>query len=53
MKTSLIGVIAALALLQNLELRLSGNTLTGCIPLALRDVPTNDLDDLSLPDCPE
>ena len=33
------------------ELRLSGNSLMGCIPLALRSVATNDLDDLGLPDC--
>ena len=33
------------------ELRLSGNSLTGCIPPALRDVATNDLDQLGLPDC--
>ena len=34
-----------------IQLYLSGNNLTGCIPLALRDVDTNDLDDLGLPDC--
>ena len=34
-----------------LELRLSGNSLTGCISPALRNVATNDLDDLRLPDC--
>ena len=34
-------------------LELSRNPgLTGCIPLALRNVPSNDLDDLPLPDCP-
>ena len=33
------------------ELKLSGNTLTGCIPLALRAVADNDLDDLSLSYC--
>ena len=51
--TSLTGSIpAGLAKLTGLEeLRLSGNSLTGCIPPALRDVPTNDLDDLGLPDC--
>ena len=52
---SLTGAIPAeLGLLHNLEeLRLSGNSLTGCIPVALQDVPTNDLDDLGLPDCAE
>ena len=34
------------------QLYLSGNDLTGCVPPALRDVPENDLNDLSLPDCP-
>ena len=33
------------------ELRLSGNSLTGCIPVGLRDVPNHDLDQLGLPDC--
>ena len=33
------------------ELRLSGNSLTGCIPVDLRDVPNHDLDQLGLPDC--
>ena len=51
---SLTGSVPAeLAELAGLEeLRLSGNRLTGCIPVGLRDVPTNDLDDLGLPDCP-
>ncbi len=41
-----------MGLLSNLEtLRLSGNSLTGCIPVALKDVPTNDLASLGLPDC--
>ena len=49
---SLTGSIpAALAKLDLTTLKLAGNSLTGCIPLALRDVPTNDLDALSLPDC--
>ena len=52
--TSLTGSIpAALAKLELTTLKLAGNTLTGCVPRALRDVPTNDLDDLGLPDCPE
>ena len=35
------------------SLRLSGNpSLSGCVPPALRDVATNDLADLALPDCP-
>ena len=51
---SLTGTIpAALARLDLTTLKLAGNTLTGCIPVALQDVPTNDLDDLGLPDCPE
>ena len=33
------------------EIRLSGNSLTGCIRPALRDVVTNDLASLNLPDC--
>ena len=33
------------------ELKLSGNTLTGCIPLALRQISDHDLDDLSLSYC--
>ena len=33
------------------EIRLSGNSLMGCIRPALRDVPTNDLASLNLPDC--
>ena len=33
-------------------LRLDGNSLTGCIPPALRSVRSNDLDSLGLPDCP-
>ena len=50
---SLTGSIpAGLGSLARLEsLWLSGNSLTGCIPIALRDVATNDLDDLGLPDC--
>ena len=52
---SLTGDIPAeLGQLHNLEeVRLSGNSLTGCIPPALRDIATNDLDDLGLPDCTE
>ena len=44
---------AALAELEvQAYLELSRNPgLTGCVPLALRNVPTNDLDDLPLPDC--
>ena len=30
---------------------LSGNQLTGCIPAGLRDVPSNDFDQLGLPFC--
>ena len=33
------------------ELRLSGNALTGCIPVALRDVATHDLASVGLPYC--
>ena len=45
-------VRAELRWLHNLEsLKLSGNNLTGCIPLGLRDVATNDLSSLNLPDC--
>ena len=33
------------------ELRLSGNRLSGCIPVGLKDVDANDLDQLGLPDC--
>ena len=33
------------------EIRLSGNSLTGCIPQGLKDIPTNDLSSLNLPDC--
>ena len=48
------GIPVELGLLQNLvELRLSGNSLTGCIPPPLREVPTNDLAELGLPDCAE
>ena len=51
---SLTGSIpAALARLNLATLKLAGNSLTGCIPPALRDVPTNDLDALGLPDCAE
>ena len=32
-------------------LYLANNQFTGCIPVGLRDVPTNDLDDLGLPFC--
>lgn len=43
----LIGVVDTLA-----TLKLAGNTgLTGCIPVALKDVTDNDLATLSLPDC--
>ena len=44
---------AELGNLANLErIRLAGNPgLTGCIPAALRDVATNDFDDLALPFC--
>lgn len=42
----------ALGSLSNLEkLYLSQNQLTGCIPKGLRDVPTHDLDNVSLADC--
>ena len=41
-----------LELLSNLQtLWLGGNQLTGCIPLGLRDVPTNDLNNLGLSYC--
>ena len=33
------------------SLKLSGNSFTGCIPLALRSVPTNDLNSLNIPYC--
>ena len=33
------------------QLQLSNNQLTGCIPAALREVPSNDLARLSLPNC--
>ena len=33
------------------EVRLSGNSLTGCIPVALKDVATNDLNSLNLLYC--
>ena len=33
------------------EIRLAGNSLTGCIPTALEDVATNDLASLNLPYC--
>ena len=47
------GIVAPeLARLDGLEyLRLAENQLTGCIPLALRDVDDNDLDSLGLKDC--
>ena len=51
---SLTGSIpAGLARLNLTALKLAGNSLTGCIPVGLQDVPTNDLDDLGLPDCTE
>ena len=34
-------------------LRLSSNQLTGCVPVGLRDVASNDLGELDLPDCGE
>ena len=38
--------------LTNLErVYLGGNGLEGCVPAGLRNVPENDLDSLSLPDC--
>ena len=43
---------AELGALTSLELLwLSGNELTGCVPVDLRDVATNDLGALGLPDC--
>ena len=33
-------------------LYLADNPISGCIPPALHDLLYNDLDDLSLPDCP-
>lgn len=33
------------------EIRLSGNSLTGCIPVALQGIPTNDLSSLNLLYC--
>ena len=49
---SLTGSIpAAVARLELTTLRLSGNSLTGCVPPAPREVPENDLDTLGLPDC--
>ena len=50
---SLTGPIPAeLGSLVNLqELYLRQNQLTGCVPEGLRDVPTNDLDQLGLPFC--
>ena len=43
---------AELGGLSNLErLWLSGNELTGCVPAGLRDVASNDLGELGLPDC--
>ena len=41
-----------LGALTNLEqLRLAGNELTGCVPVGVRDVASNDLWTLGLPDC--
>ena len=46
------GIPRELGLLHNLtELRLSGNRLGGCIPVALKDVATNDLASLNLLYC--
>ena len=43
---------AELGDLTNLEqLQLLGNELTGCVPVGLRDVASNDLAALGLPDC--
>ncbi len=43
----------ALGWMDNLvEVRLSGNSLTGCIPYGLKDVTTNDLSSLNLLYCP-
>ena len=43
---------AELGGLTNLEhLLLSNNELTGCVPVGLRDVATNDVGELELPDC--
>ena len=51
---SLTGTIpSVLTKLKLTTLKLAGNSLTGCIPPALREVTTNDLASLNLPDCPE
>ena len=43
---------AELSNLANLTwLALRGNQLTGCIPAGLRDLRSNDMDELGLPDC--
>ena len=54
-RNELSGAIPAeLGALTNLEsLRLSDNQLTGCVPVGLRDVASNDLGELALPDCGE
>ena len=45
-------ILAELGSLANLaRLSLSNNQLTGCIPEGLREVSTNDIDQLGLPDC--
>ena len=45
---------AEVGALTNLEsLRLSDNQLTGCVLVGLRDVASNDLGELALPDCGE
>ncbi len=35
------------------QLRLGGNPIAGCLPLALMAVPDNDFDVLGVPECPE
>ncbi len=51
-RNALAGEIpAALGGLSLEYLYLSGNALTGCVPLGLTDVTNNDLADLGLPDC--
>lgn len=48
----LIGIISPeLAVLTLTEIKLAGNSLTGCIPSKFMQVPTNDLDKLMLQDC--